>query len=146
MTTAIPDYSSEIDSISNDFSNVLDSFKTTFVNYYKNMDSTEDQNNFSFAKNNLKDKITEMYDLKEEMLKNISVMNDSINDLEEKINSSETEINKINDNYEAETNNGSKILVSDAIEKYKIQHVANITMFLGIVAMVGTFYSFTKNV
>jgi hypothetical protein len=35
--------------------------------------------------------------------------------------------------------------VNDAKEKYKIQYVANITMFLGIAGMVGLFYSFMKN-
>jgi hypothetical protein len=145
MTTIVTDYSTQINSKSNEFSTILDNFTNSFVNYYKNLDSTSSQNNFDLAKNNLSDEITKMYQLKKSIMTSLSGVNTSINDLEQKLGVGEGKINDLSDDYQEQTGDGSKMLVNDAKEKYKIQYVANITMFLGIAGMVGLFYSFMKN-
>jgi len=145
MTTTITDYSTQIDSISTEFSTILDNFTNSFIDYYKNLDSTSSQNNYDVAKNNLTYKIGDIYNLKATIMNRISGVNTSINDLEEKIGDDEGKIKELSDNYQQQTGDSSSMLVSDAKEKYKIQYVTNITMFLGIVGMVGLFYSFMKN-
>jgi hypothetical protein len=145
MDTRVTDYSSEIDSISTEFSTVLKTFKEKFVDYYSNLDSTISQNNYDVAKNDVTDKIRDIYNLKATIMTNMSSVNKSINDLEQKLGIGESKINDLSDDYQEQTGDSSKMLVSDAKEKYKIQYVANITMFLGIAGMVGLFYSFMKN-
>ena len=145
MTTTITDYSTQIDSISTEFSTILDNFTNSFIDYYKNLDSTSSQNNFDVAKNSLSDEITKMYQLKATIMNKMSAVNTTINDLENTIGADEEKIKELSDDYEEQTGDSSKILVNDAKEKYKIQYVANITMFLGIAGMVGLFYSFMKN-
>jgi phage-related protein len=145
MTTTVNDYSTKIDSISTDFSTILDNFTNSFIDYYKNLDSTSSQNNFDVAKNSLTDEITKMYQLKATIMSSLSGVNKSMNDLEQKLGVGEGKINDLSDDYQEQTGDSSKILVNDAKEKYKIQYVANITMFLGIAGMVGLFYSFMKN-
>ena len=145
MTTTVNDYSTKIDSISTDFSTILDNFTNSFIDYYKNLDSTSSQNNFDVAKNSLTTKITDIYNLKATILNKMTIVNTTINDLEQKLGIGEGKINDLSDDYQEQTGDSSKILVNDAKEKYKIQYVANITMFLGIAGMVGLFYSFMKN-
>jgi hypothetical protein len=139
------DYSTDIDNISNEFSTVLTTFKEKFVDYYKNMNSTSVKNDFDAAKNNLNDEITKMYNLKATINTGISSVNSNNGDLEEKISSDEDKLKGLTDDYEQQTGNGSKILISDTTEKYKIQYVANITMFFGIALMVWTFSFLIKN-
>jgi hypothetical protein len=145
MTTPVSDYSTKIESISSKFSTILDNFTNSFIDYYKNLDSTSSQNNFDVAKNSLTNEITKIYQLKATIMSSLSGVNTSINDLEQKLGVGEGKINDLSDDYQQQTGNSSKILVNDAKEKYKIQYVANITMFLGITGMVGLFYSFMKN-
>jgi len=145
MTTTVNDYSTKIDSISTDFSTILDNFTNSFIDYYKNLDSTSSQNNFDVAKNSLTTKITDIYNLKATILNKMTIVNTTINDLEQKLGIGEGKINDLSDDYQEQTGDSSKMLVNDAKEKYKIQYVANITMFLGIAGMVGLFYSFMKN-
>jgi hypothetical protein len=145
MTTTVSDYSTKIDSISTEFSTILDNFTNSFIDYYKNLDSTASQNNFDVAKNSLTDEITKMYKLKATIMSSLSGANASINDLEEKMGTDESKLKELSDDYEEQTGDSSKMLVNDVKEKYKIQYVANITMFLGIAGMVGFFYSFMKN-
>jgi len=145
MTTTVNDYSTKIDSISTDFSTILDNFTNSFIDYYKNLDSTSSQNNFDVAKNSLTTKITDIYNLKATILNKMTIVNTTINDLEQKLGIGEGKINDLSDDYQQQTGDSSKMLVNDAKEKYKIQYVANITMFLGIAGMVGLFYSFMKN-
>ena len=145
MTTTATDYSTQIDSNSSDFSTILDNFTNSFIDYYKNLDSTSSQNNFDVAKNSLTDEITKMYQLKATIMSSLSGVNKSMNDLEQKLGVGEGKINDLSDDYQEQTGDSSKILVNDAKEKYKIQYVANITMFLGIAGMVGLFYSFMRN-
>ncbi len=145
MTTTVSDYSTKIDSISTEFSTILDNFTNSFIDYYKNLDSTASQNNYDVAKNSLTDEITKIYQLKASIMSNLSGINKSMNDLEQKLGVGEGKINDLSDDYQQQTGDSSKILVNDAKEKYKIQYVANITMFLGIAGMVGLFYSFMKN-
>jgi phage-related protein len=145
MTTSVSDYSTKIESISSKFSTILDNFVKAFIDYYKNLDSTSSQNNFDVAKNSLSDEITKMYQLKATIMSSLSGVNKSMNDLEQKLGVGEGKINDLSDDYQEQTGDSSKILVNDAKEKYKIQYVANITMFLGIAGMVGLFYSFMKN-
>lgn len=139
------DYSTDIATISTEFSTILENFVTAFIDYYKNLDSTLLQNKFNDAKNSLSDEITKMYQLKATIMNKMSGVNTSINDLEQKLGVGEGKINQLSNVYEEQTGDSSKILVNDAKEKYKIQYVANITMFLGIAGMVGLFYSFMKN-
>ena len=145
MDTPVTDYSSEIDTMSTEFSNVLKTFKEKFVDYYSNLDSSSSQNNYDVAKNDLTDEITKMYQLKATIMSSLSGVNKSINDLEEKMGTDESKLKELSDDYQEQTGDSSKMLVNDAKEKYKIQYVANITMFLGIVGMIGFFYSFMKN-
>jgi hypothetical protein len=145
MDTPVTDYSSEIDTMSTEFSNVLKTFKEKFVDYYSNLDSTSSQNNYDVAKNDLTDEITKMYQLKATIMSSLNGVNKSINDLEENMGTDESKLKELSDDYEEQTGDSSKMLVNDAKEKYKIQYVANITMFLGIAGMVGLFYSFMKN-
>uniref|UniRef100_A0A6C0HA10 Uncharacterized protein n=1 Tax=viral metagenome TaxID=1070528 RepID=A0A6C0HA10_9ZZZZ len=145
MTTPVSDYSTKIDSISSEFSSILDNFTNSFIDYYKNLDSTASQNNYDVAKNSLTDEITKMYQLKATIMSSLGGVNTSMNDLEQKLGVGEGKINDLSDDYQQQTGDSSKILVNDAKEKYKIQYVANITMFLGIAWMVGLFYSFMKN-
>jgi hypothetical protein len=145
MSTTVNDYSTKINSISSDFSTILDNFTNSFIDYYKNLDSTSSQNNFDVAKNSLTTKITDIYNLKATILNKMTIVNTSINELEEKLGIGEGKINDLSDDYQDQTGDSSKMLVNDAKEKYKIQYVANITMFLGIAGMVGFFYSFMKN-
>jgi len=145
MTTTVSDYSTKIDSISIEFSTILDNFTNSFIDYYKNLDSTSSQNNFDVAKNSLTDEITKMYQLKATIMSSLSGVNKSMNDLEQKLGVGEGKINDLSDDYQEQTGDSSKILVNDAKEKYKIQYVANITMFLGIAGMVALFYSFMRN-
>jgi len=145
MDTPVTDYSSEIDTMSTEFSNVLKTFKEKFVEYYSNLDSTLSQNNYDVAKNDLTDEITKMYQLKATIMSSLNGVNKSINDLEENMSTDESKLKELSDDYEEQTGDSSKMLVNDAKEKYKIQYVANITMFLGIAGMVGLFYSFMKN-
>lgn len=145
MNTPVTDYSSEIDTKSNEFSSVLKTFKEKFVDYYSNLDSTSSQNNYEVAKNDLTDKIGDIYNLKATIMNSLGSVNKSINDLEQKLGVGEGKINELSDDYQEQTGDSSKMLVNDAKEKYKIQYVANITMFLGIAGMVGLFYSFMKN-
>jgi hypothetical protein len=145
MTTTVNDYSTKIDSISTDFSTILDNFTNSFIDYYKNLDSTSSQNNFDVAKNSLTTKITDIYNLKATILNKMTIVNTTINELEEKLGIGEGKINDLSDDYQQQTGDSSKMLVNDAKEKYKIQYVANITMFLGIAGMIGLFYSFMKN-
>jgi hypothetical protein len=139
------DYSKDIDNIYKEFSTVLATFKEKFVDYYKNLDSTKSKNDFDNAKTNLTDKITQMYNLKSTIMSSIRSVNNNNGDLEENLGISETEIKDLSDDYEEQTGNSSKMLISDIKEKYKIQYVANISMFLGIVIMSLIFYSFLKN-
>ncbi len=145
MTTTVNDYSTKINSISTDFSTILDNFTNSFIDYYKNLDSTSSQNNFDVAKNSLTTKITDIYNLKATILNKMTIVNTTINELEQKLGIGEGKINDLSDDYQEQTGDSSKMLVNDAKEKYKIQYVANITMFLGIAGMVGLFYSFMKN-
>ena len=145
MSTTVNDYSTKINSISTDFSTILDNFTNSFIDYYKNLDSTSSQNNFDVAKNSLTTKITDIYNLKATILNKMTIVNTTINDLEQKLGIGEGKINDLSDDYQEQTGDSSKMLVNDAKEKYKIQYVANITMFLGIAGMVGLFYSFMKN-
>ncbi len=145
MTTTVSDYSTKIDSISTEFSTILDNFTNSFIDYYKNLDSTASQNNYDVAKNSLTDEITKIYQLKATIMSSLNGVNKSINDLEEKMGMDESKLKELSDDYEEQTGDSSKMLVNDAKEKYKIQYVANITMFLGIAGMVGLFYSFMKN-
>lgn len=145
MTTPVTDYSTQIDSISTEFSSVLNTFKEKFIDYYSNLDSTSSQNNYDVAKNNLSDEITKMYQLKATIITSVSGVNTIINDLEQKMGMDESKLKELSDDYQEQTGDSSTMLVNDAKEKYKIQYVANITMFLGIAGMVGLFYSFMKN-
>lgn len=145
MDKPVIDYSSEIDSISTDFSSVLKTFKEKFVDYYSNLDSTSSQNNYDVAKNELTDKISDIYNLKATIMGSINSVNKSMNDLEGTIGTDESKLKDLTDNYKEKTGDSSKMLISDAKEKYKIQYVANITMFLGITGMIGLFYSLMKN-
>lgn len=145
MSTTVNDYSTKINSISTDFSTILDNFTNSFIDYYKNLDSTSSQNNFDAAKNSLTTKITDIYNLKATILNKMTIVNTTINELEQKLGIGEGKINDLSDDYQEQTGDSSKMLVNDAKEKYKIQYVANITMFLGIAGMVGLFYSFMKN-
>jgi alanyl-tRNA synthetase len=145
MDNPVIDYSSEIDSVSTDFSNVLKTFKEKFVDYYSNLDSTSSQNNYDVAKNELTDKISDIYTLKATIMGSINSVNKTMNDLEKTIGSDESKLKELTDNYKEKTGDSSKMLISDAKEKYKIQYVANITMFLGITGMIGLFYSLMKN-
>lgn len=145
MTTPVTDFSTQIDSISSEFTTILDKFTNSFIDYYKNLDSTTSQNNYGMSKNNLTDEITKMYALKATIMSSMSGVNTSTNDLEKTIGAHETKLKELTDNYQEQTGDSSKILVNDAKEKYKIQYVANITMFLGIVGMISLFYSFMKN-
>jgi hypothetical protein len=72
-------------------------------------------------------------------------VNTSINNLENIIGNDEDKLKKLSVDYKEQTGDSSKMLVNDTKEKYKIQYVANITMLLGIIVMIWTFYSFTKN-
>jgi hypothetical protein len=139
------DYLTDIDNIYKEFSTVLATFKEKFIDYYKNLDSTKSKNNFDNAKTNLTDKITKIYNLKSTIMSSIRSVNNNNGDLEENLGISETEIKDLSDDYEQQTGNSSKMLISDIKEKYKIQYVANISMFLGIVIMSLIFYSFLKN-
>jgi hypothetical protein len=139
------DYLTDIDNIYKEFSSVLDTFKEKFIDYYKNLDSTKSKNDFDNAKTNLTDKITKIYNLKSTIMSSIRSVNNNNGDLEENLGISETEIKDLSDDYEQQTGNSSKMLISDIKEKYKIQYVANISMFLGIVIMSLIFYSFLKN-
>ena len=141
------DYSTDIDNISKNFPTVLTTFKEKFVDYYKNLDSTSSQNDFDEAKKDLDDKIEEMYDLKKTIMSTIRSVNNNNNndDLEERISSEEDNLKDLSDDYEQQSGNSSKMLISDIKEKYKIQYVANITMFFGIAAMIWAFSSLTKN-
>jgi predicted nucleic acid-binding Zn-ribbon protein len=145
MTTPVTDYSTQIDSISTDFSTSLDNFTKSFVEYYKNLDSTTSQNNYDVAKNSLSDEITKMYQLKASIMNSMSDVNTSMNDLEKTIGTDESKLKEMTQNYQQQTGDSSNMLANDAKEKYKIQYVANITMFLGIVGMITLFYSFMKN-
>jgi len=145
MTTPVSDYSTKIDSISSEFSSILDNFTNSFIDYYKNLDSTTSQNNYDVSKNSLTNEITKIYQLKASIMNNLNGVNKSINDLEQKLGIGEDKLKELSDDYQEQTGDSSKILVNDAKEKYKIQYVANITMFLGIAGMVGLFYSFMKN-
>jgi hypothetical protein len=145
MTTPVSDYSTKIDSISSEFSSILDNFTNSFIDYYKNLDSTTSQNNYDVSKNSLTNEITKIYQLKASIMNNLNGVNKSINDLEKKLGVGEDKLKELSDDYQEQTGDSSKILVNDAKEKYKIQYVANITMFLGIAGMVGLFYSFMKN-
>jgi len=136
------DYSKDIDNIYKEFSTVLATFKEKFVDYYKNLDSTKD---FDNAKMNLTDEITKIYNLKSTIMISIRSVNNNNGDLEERISSEEDNLKDLSDDYEQQTGNSSKMLISDIKEKYKIQYVANISMFLGIVIMSLIFYSFLKN-
>jgi hypothetical protein len=145
MTTPVSDYSTKIDSISSEFSSILDNFTNSFIDYYKNLDSTTSQNNYDVSKNSLTNEITKIYQLKASIMNNLNGVNKSINDLEKKLGVGEDKLKELSDDYQEQTGDSSKILVNDAKEKYKIQYVANITMFLGIAGMVGLFYSFMRN-
>ena len=145
MSTTVNDYSTKINSISTDFSTILDNFTNSFIDYYKNLDSTSSQNNYDVSKNSLTNEITKIYQLKASIMNNLNGVNKSINDLEKKLGVGEDKLKELSDDYQQQTGDSSKILVNDAKEKYKIQYVANITMFLGIAGMVGLFYSFMKN-
>jgi hypothetical protein len=145
MTTLVSDYSTKIDSISSEFSSILDNFTNSFIDYYKNLDSTTSQNNYDVSKNSLTNEITKIYQLKASIMNNLNGVNKSINDLEKKLGVGEDKLKELSDDYQEQTGDSSKILVNDAKEKYKIQYVANITMFLGIAGMVGLFYSFMRN-
>uniref|UniRef100_A0A6C0DEN9 Uncharacterized protein n=1 Tax=viral metagenome TaxID=1070528 RepID=A0A6C0DEN9_9ZZZZ len=145
MDNPVIDYSSKIDAVSTDFSNVLKTFKEKFVDYYSNLDSTSSQNNYDVAKNELTDKISDIYTLKATIMGSINSVNKTMNDLERTIGSDESKLKELTDNYKEKTGDSSKMLISDAKEKYKIQYVANITMFLGITGMIGLFYSLMKN-
>jgi len=129
MTTTVNDYSTKINSISTDFSTILDNFTNSFIDYYKNLDSTSSQNNFDVAKNSLTTKITDIYNLKATILNKMTIVNTTINELEQKLGIGEGKINDLSDDYQEQTGDSSKMLVNDAKEKYKIQYVANITMF-----------------
>lgn len=139
------DYSTDIDTISKEFSTVLTTFKEKFINYYQNLYSQISQNNYDAAKSNLSTKIEDIYALKSVINSSISSINTNNGDLEENLNSDEGKLNKLYDNYEQQTGNSSKMLISDAKEKYKIQYVSNISMFFGIVIMSLIFYSFLQN-
>jgi hypothetical protein len=139
------DYSKDIDNIYKEFSTVLATFKEKFVDYYKNLDDATASNDFDDAKRDLDDKITQMYNLKKTIMSTIRSVNNNNDDLEENLGISETEIKDLSDDYEQQSGNSSKMLISDIKEKYKIQYVANISMFLGIVIMSLIFYSFMKN-
>jgi len=145
MDNPVIDYSSKIDAVSTDFSNVLKTFKEKFVDYYSNLDSTSSQNNYDVAKNELTDKISDIYTLKATIMGSINSVNKTMNDLEKTIGSDESKLKELTDSYKEKTGDSSKMLISDAKEKYKIQYVANITMFLGITGMIGLFYSFMRN-
>jgi hypothetical protein len=123
----------------------LDNFTNSFIDYYKNLDSTTSQNNYDVSKNSLTNEITKIYQLKASIMNNLNGVNKSINDLEKKLGVGEDKLKELSDDYQEQTGDSSKILVNDAKEKYKIQYVANITMFLGIAGMVGLFYSFMRN-
>lgn len=145
MSTPVTNYSSQIDSMSKDFSTILTTFKEKFVDYYSNLNSTSSQNNYDAAKNNLNDEISKMYNLKSSIMTSISIANNNNGDLEKKIGLDEDNIKMMTDQYEQQTGNSSETLISDAKEKYKIQYVANISMFFGIAAMIWIFSSFMKN-
>lgn len=141
------DYSTDIDNIYKEFSSVLATFKEKFIDYYKNLDSTKSKNDFDNdnAKRDLDDKITKIFNLKLTIMSGIRSVNNNNGDLEERISSEEDNLKDLSDDYEQQTGNSSKMLISDIKEKYKIQYVANISMFLGIVIMSLIFYSFLKN-
>ena len=139
------DYSTDITDISKEFSTVLTTFKEKFIDYYKNLDSSSSRNDFDIAKNNLNDEIKKMYELKATIINGINSVNTANGDLEEKMASDENKLKELSGDYEQQTGNSSKILISDSKEKYKIQYVANITMFFGIALMVWTFSFLIKN-
>ena len=139
------DYSTNITNISTQFSTVLATFKEKFVYYYKNLEDDTASTDFNKAKKDLYDKIEEMYGLKKTIMNSIGTLNTNINTLQDKLGTSETEITGMSDDYEQQSGNSSKMLISDMKEKYKIQYVANITMFFGIAAMIWAFSSLTKN-
>ena len=119
--------------------------KEKFVYYYKNLEDDTASTDFNKAKKDLYDKIEEMYGLKKTIMNSIGTLNTNINTLQDKLGTSETEITGMSDDYEQQSGNSSKMLISDMKEKYKIQYVANITMFFGIAAMIWAFSSLTKN-
>lgn len=137
MTTTPEQYSTKIQTYTEQFPLVLSDFKTAYVNHHKNPEYeayTDTYNTYNESINTING---QLFSVTNGIQKNIDDLNKSLHTLDEKLStekSTNTSLIQKLSQIRA-SNNGSAEMVDNSKDLYKSQYIINVTIFIGILVI-----------